>query len=331
MEVIPGIHQLQVPIPNNPLGHLNAYLLQGDKGCLLIDTGWNTEEAFSSLSGQLQALGLGFEDIAVTVITHGHPAHYRLAGRIKQNSPTRFAFHLWEKALIESRYVHIAELQSKMGQFLRNHGVPPEVAAPLERASLPALDFVTVAWPDEVLYGGEGFTVGEFQLEVVWTPGHSPGHVCLYEPSKKLLFAGDHILPSISPNVSYHLQSGSNPLGDYIHSLNQLVRLPVSLVLPGHEHIFQDMGSRIKEIVHHHEAREQRIVDIIAQEPQTAYLIAQHLTWNVPGRGWESLNALHQRFAVTETISHLELLRMEGQVERFVKDGMKFYGRPSAA
>ncbi|MBI4320145.1 MAG: MBL fold metallo-hydrolase [Chloroflexi bacterium] len=326
MEIIPGVHQLKVPIPNNPLGHLNSYLIRGDKGCLLVDTGWNTEEAFVSLGDGLRELGLGFKDIAVTVITHVHPDHYGLAGRIRQTSPTRFAFHLWEQALIEPRYVHFSELQLKMGQFLRNHGVPAETAAPLERASLPALDFVTVAWPDEVLYGGETYKVGEFQLEVIWTPGHSPGHVCLYESTKKLLFAGDHILPTITPNVSYHLQSGSNPLGDYLHSLNLLRRLPISLVLPAHEDVFQDARARIEEIVRHHEEREKHIVYIIANEPQTAYSVAQQLAWNIPGKSWERLDALHQRFAVTETIAHLELLRLEGRLERSIKDGLILYG-----
>ncbi|MCL5264073.1 MAG: MBL fold metallo-hydrolase [Chloroflexi bacterium] len=330
MEIVPGVHKLEVPIPNNPLGHLNSYLIQGDKGCLLIDTGWNTEEAFRSLQDQLRALALGLRDISLAVITHVHPDHYGLTGRIKQVSPVRFAFHLWERAFIESRYIHFDELQQKMGQFFRQHGVPAETAAPLERASLPALDFVTIAWPDEVLYGGEVFTFGEFELEVLWTPGHSPGHVCLYEPSKKLLFSGDHVLPTITPNVSYHLQSGSNPLGDYLHSLNQLKRLPVNLVLPAHEHVFQDVTSRIEEILRHHEERKQQILAIIDAEPKTAYAIATQLSWNVPGK-WQRLDALHQRFAVTEVIAHLESLRMDGEVERFPSDGIIQYGPPASS
>ncbi|MBI2954595.1 MAG: MBL fold metallo-hydrolase [Chloroflexi bacterium] len=326
MEVFPGVFQLKVPIPNNPLGHLNSYLIRGDKGCLLIDAGWNTEDAFQALHGQLESLGLGFRDIAVVIVTHVHPDHYGLAGRIKQISPTRFAFHIWEKALIESRYVHFSELQRKIGHFLRRHGVPVDIADPLEKASLPALDFVTVAWPDEVLYGGENFAFGEFEFEVLWTPGHSPGHVCLYEPTKKILFSGDHVLPTITPNVSYHLQSGSNPLGDFINSLHQVQRLPVSLILPAHEDIFTDLAARVDEIIHHHEDRKQRILEALDRGPKTAYSIAKQLTWNVPGNKLLRLEALQQRFAVMETLSHLELLRMEGQVERASHDGVWWYG-----
>ncbi len=327
MRIVPGVHQLKIPIPDNPLGYLNSYLVQGDKGCLLIDTGWNTDEAFRRLEEQLRSLGLYFRDISLIVITHVHPDHYGLAGRIKQISPTRFAFHLWEKALIESRYIQVDELGAKIGQFLRSHGIPEEIAAPLQRASLPALDFVTVAWPDEVLYGGETLTFGEFQLEVLWTPGHSPGHVCLYEPAKKLFFAGDHVLPSITPNVSYHLQSGSNPLGDYLNSLQQIKRLPVDLVLPAHEDVFDNMESRIEEITRHHHERKEQILNLLGADPTTAYEIAMRLPWNVPGARWTGMSPLLQRFAVMETIAHLELMRMQAQVKRFTENGILLYER----
>src|SRR3990172_2794965 len=141
MEILPGIYKLKVPIPDNPLGFLNSYLIRGDKGCLLVDAGWDTDEAFHALEDQLQALGLGFQDIVTIVLTHVHPDHYGLAGRIKRVSPVKLALHLWEKALIESRYIHFNELRGKIGIFLRSHGVPEETVVPLERASLPAIDF----------------------------------------------------------------------------------------------------------------------------------------------------------------------------------------------
>lgn len=327
MEVIAGVHQLKLAIPDNPLGYLNSYLVQGDKGCLLVDTGWNTDEAFQQLVEQLKALGLSLNDISTVVITHVHPDHYGLAGRIKQNCPTRFAFHLWEKALIESRYINFAELQSKIGRFLLSHGIPERDVASFQTASQPTLDYVSVAWPDEVLYGGETLDIGDFHLEVLWTPGHAPGHICLYEPTRRLLFAGDHILPTITPNVSYHLQSGSNPLGDYLNSLQQLRRLPVDLILPAHEHVFTDLEPRIDQIVSHHEERKQQVLDLITSGPKTAYQIAGGLPWNVGGDVWARLSALIQRFAVMETISHLEALRMDAQARRFIRDSTIFYER----
>lgn len=326
MEVAPGIHQLKVPIPDNPLGFLNAYLVEGKDGYLLVDTGWYTQEAFSALEGELKKLGLVFTNIAQIVCTHVHADHFGLAGRIKQVSPdTKLYTHRWEGVLIESRYIKFAELREKMGVFLHHHGVPRPDLRPLQSASMPVLEWVTVTMPDVFLYGGETLSVGHFNLEVIWTPGHSPGHICLYEPERRILFSGDHILPVITPNVSYHVQSGDNPLGDFLNSLNKLRHLPANVVLPAHERIFHDLPGRIEEIMQHHERRKKEIYQVIEHQPQTAYLISSKITWDVPGMTWEQFNPMDRRSAVTETVAHLEFMRYEGTVERVLQDDIIFY------
>ena len=156
MEIAQGIHQLQVPIPDNPLGHLNCYLVEGTDGWLMIDTGWFTTEAFDSLKSQLNDMGLSPTDISTIVVTHVHPDHFGLAGKIKQVSPnTVLLAHRWESDLIESRYVKFAELRDQMSVMLHNHGVPTLDRPALESASMPALSFVTVTFPDRGLYGSE--------------------------------------------------------------------------------------------------------------------------------------------------------------------------------
>ncbi|MFQ5827211.1 MAG: MBL fold metallo-hydrolase, partial [Dehalococcoidia bacterium] len=222
MEVYPGVHQLKVPIPDNPLGYLNAYLVQGRDGWLLVDTGWNTEDAFASLEGQLKGLGVGFGDIAHIVVTHLHPDHYGLAGRLKELSPARLYLHRRDAAFIRTRYVDFEDLLRRMAEFLRVHGVPEDILPQLQMASMPVLPFVAYAEPDVRFEGGETLSTGLFDLEVIWSPGHSPGHICLYERQKRLLFAGDHILPLITPNVSRNVQSGDNPLADYMASLRKM-------------------------------------------------------------------------------------------------------------
>ena len=326
MEIAPGIYQLKVPIPDNPLGHLNSYLLEGKNGWLMIDTGWYTPDAFSSLEVGLKGLGLTLEDIATIIVTHVHPDHFGLAGKIKQVSPrTELLTHRWESDLIESRYVKFSDLRDKMSAMLERHGVPPLNRSLLESASMPALQFVTVTFPDQVLYGGEIISTGVYDLEVIWTPGHSPGHICLYEPRNKFLFSGDHILPSISPNVSYHVQSGDNPLGDYINALHKLQNLPVDKVLPAHEHIFNDLRGRIEQIDDHHSKRKGEIQRAIANEPHNSWEISSQLTWDVPGLVWEQFPPLHKRSAVTETIAHLECMRWEGKVRRIIEDDYVSY------
>ncbi|MDO8491900.1 MAG: MBL fold metallo-hydrolase [Dehalococcoidia bacterium] len=325
--MFPGVHQLKVPIPDNPLEYLNCYLLQGDRGWLMIDTGWSTESSFVSLQAQLSELGLSFLDISQIVITHVHADHYGLAGRIRQISPAKLALHHWEKALIESRYVHFAELQAGMGELLQVHGAPPAVAKELKVASEPVLGYVIVTWPDQVLYGVETISTGQFNLQVLWTPGHSPGHICLYEPEKKLLFSGDHILPVITSSVVYHLQSGTNPLGDFINSLKQLQHLPVNLVLPAHEHIFTNLSQRVDQMVQHHEERKKAILGTITAAPRTAYDISGLIPWNLPDTTWEQMPPLHRRLAMMETLAHLQYMWFDGQVEIVNRDHIILYKR----
>ena len=200
MKIATGIYQLQVPIPDNPLGHLNAYLIKGTSGWIMIDTGWFTPDAFSSLEAGINNIGLSFSDISMIIITHVHPDHFGLAGKIKQLSPRiELLAHRWEAELIESRYITFSELQNKMVPMMRQHGVPASELSPLRSASMPALRFVTVTLPDRVLYGGEIISTGIYDLEVIWTPGHSPGHICLFEPQNGLLFQGTIFCPLLLP------------------------------------------------------------------------------------------------------------------------------------
>ncbi|MFC1963174.1 MBL fold metallo-hydrolase [Chloroflexota bacterium] len=327
MEIVQGVHLVKVPIPDNPLGFLNCYLIEGKDGWLMVDTGWHTHEALNALEKGLRELGLAFTDIAIIVLTHVHPDHYGLAGKLKQLSPnTKLMAHQWEWALIESRYIKFTDLRRRMSVMLHRHGVPDVNIPALEAASMPTMEFVTIAMPDEALYGGEILNIGLHSLEVIWTPGHSPGHICLYEPRNKLLFAGDHILPQITPNISYHVQSGDNPLGDFIYSLRKVQRLPVTKVLPAHENIFYDLPGRVNAIVEHHDRRKEEIWHLIQGERHLAYNIASRTTWDIPDLTWEEFSPQLQRGAVTETIAHLEYMRWEGTVTRIEQDGLFLYG-----
>ncbi len=326
MEIAPGIHQLRVPIPDNPLGYLNSYIVQGENGWLMIDTGWYTPEAFDSLIAGLKSLGLTLTDISTIVVTHVHPDHFGLAGRIKQLSPkTQLLTHRWESDLIESRYIKFSELQNNMDPMLRRHGVPSSDLQALRSASMPILSFVTVTLPDQIFYGGEIVDTGKYELEIIWTPGHSPGHICLYEPKNQLLFSGDHILPSISPNISYHVQSGDDPLGDYLRALRKLAHLPVNKVLPAHEQVFNDLKTRIMELLEHHKEREGEIKQVIGKKSSHAYETSSQLTWHVHGLSWEQFPPFQKRAAVTETIAHLEHMRWEGMVKKIVMGGNILY------
>ena len=326
MEIAYGVNMVKVPIPDNPLGFLHCYLVAGKDEWLMVDTGWHTHEALNALQAGLRELGLEITDVATIVVTHVHPDHFGLAGKLKQLSPqTKLITHRWEWALLESRYIKFADLQRQMGILLRRHGVPELDIPALQSASMPAMEFVTLTMPDEPLYGGEIIDTGLYSLEIIWTPGHSPGHICLYEPQNQLLFAGDHILPQITPNVSYHIQSGDNPLGDYLYALQKLKNLQVTKVLPAHEHVFADLPGRIKEIFSHHDDRKEEMHRLIQEKPKGAYEISSQTTWDIPDLTWEQFSSQLRRGAVTETVAHLEYMRWEGKVTRIDEDGLFLY------
>ena len=333
-EVTGGIYQIPVPLPNSPLGHINAYLIQAENGgYTLIDSGWDTDEAFIFLKGQMAEIGARPEEISQIIITHIHPDHYGLAGRLKRLSQAKLYAHHVEKEYIKSRYINMDRLLQQLEHWLEVNGVPVDELESLKIASTSMARVVLPTMPDIVLNGGETITAGPFSFKVLWTPGHSPGHISLYEPNRKILISGDHILPGITPNIALHPQSGPNPLGQYLNSLNTVKQLEVELILPGHRHPFKNLHNRIDQIIRHHRQRNSEILDNLRTKTKTAYQIAAGLTWR-PGtkkNGWQNLAPLDRRFAILETLSHLEFMRFEGRVDKSTRDSLIYYQLPNAS
>ncbi len=327
IEVFPGIRWLRLPISmeNSSLDYINIYLIEDKKGFLMVDSGWNTDEAFSTLHNRLIKSGHDFQSIKQIVITHVHPDHYGMAGRIKQLSGATIAMHHLEKDFIEPRYVQMEQLLHQTDRMLVTNGVPEDEIANLRDASLDIVNYIVPAQPDRVLHNGDVITAGIFKFRVIWTPGHSSGHICLYEPEKKVLLSGDHILPKITPNVSVNPQSIENPLGRYIQSLEEIKKLDIELTLPGHDQPFNHLNLRINAITHHHHLRNLEILETIALTSKTAYAIAKEITWGANGGKWESLPPFHKRMAVFETLAHLEMMAADSRVDIMPKKGIVHY------
>jgi len=295
----------------------------------LVDTGWDTPESFAALQRQVREAGLNLKALGRIIITHFHPDHYGLAGRLRQLSGAEIWLHQAEKQFIESRYLRPQVLVQQMGEFLSANGVPQGELDVLQRASLGMLRYVSPAMPDKMLSGGERLSMGQFEFELLWTPGHSPGHVCLYEPDKRILLCGDHLLPTITPHVGLHVQSRESPLDDYLDALDSISRLEIDIALPGHGPSFGRVKRRIEQIRHHHQERKAAILGQVKGEAKTAYQIALGLPWVLEsgGVGFQSLSSLDKRLAMTETLAHLESLRRERRVERLSQGTLSFYRR----
>lgn len=327
VEIIPGIYQLQLPLAGSYQEYVNVYLVKGDDGYLLVDTGRNTEEGFNSLKQQLANLQVNLTEIYQIVVTHSHSDHCGLAGRLKQLSQAKLALYYLEKDVIELRYINMDRLHQQMRHLLHINGVAANELPKLQVTSHGMGRFVAPISPDVTLHGAETISTGSFNFKVLWTPGHSPGHICLYESTKKTLISGDHILPMITPNISLRPQSGSNPLGDYLNSLDQLKQLDVNLILPGHEHPFTGLQRRVEELILHHEQRKSEILATITAKPKTACQIATEITWmpDIGGVSWDNLAPLDRRLALLETLAHLESMRVDGKVDKFSRDSIVYY------
>jgi glyoxylase-like metal-dependent hydrolase (beta-lactamase superfamily II) len=326
MEIIKGVYQIKLPLPGPGLDHINVYLLEGTEGNLLVDTGWNTPEAFTALKQELLTNGFQLKDITYVAITHLHPDHCGLAGRIKEISGAKIAMSEIDAAMLDQRYVNVSPLLDATTQFLEADGTPKAELAQLSKASMPALDFVVPVKPDVILNSESTIEMDPFEFQIIMTPGHSPGHICLYEPNKKYLFSGDHILPDISPHVGLHPQSGENPLGDFLKSLQAMSELEVKFVFPGHGSVFSGLRQRIEALVAHHREREWEIMKSISNGQKTAYQIAQEIPWIDDQKvNFNKLSPWDKRLAVLETLAHLQHLITEGKVTKTTKDKVNFY------
>ncbi|MGA2472862.1 MAG: MBL fold metallo-hydrolase, partial [Acidimicrobiales bacterium] len=193
---------------------------------------------------------------------------------------------------------------------------PAEELEPLRNAAMPVRPLVDAVVPDVLLEDGARPEVPGWDLRAIWTPGHSPGHLCFYESRQELMLSGDHVLPRITPNIPFHPQAGANPLGDYLLSLDKLEPYRVGEVLPAHEYRFDDLHTRLEELRQHHRDRFAEVVELLRESPHSAWDIAAHMKWSRP---WDDIAGFMRRAAVGETVSHLRVLEIDGTV--VVEDG----------
>lgn len=327
MEIVTGVHQIKLPFPRGMPQQTNAYVIEGSKGNILVDTGWDTSDVLWAFREGLRENRLKFQDINWIVITHIHPDHYGLARKIKELCGAEVVMHKIEAGLINSRYKDFNGLLWEIGEELSANGVPQAELPELKEAALWINQFVSPDLPDVMLDDGDRITNGSFEFEVMRTPGHSPGHICLYEPRKRWLFCGDHVLFKTTPHVGSHPQSGDNPLGDYLNSLEMLSGLKVSFVFPGHGPVFNSLKLRVAEILRHHEQRKGAIMKVLNDGLKTAYQVASEIPWMLEAGGvaFGDLATWDRRLAILETIAHLKLLASEDKVGKIDQEGVSLY------
>jgi glyoxylase-like metal-dependent hydrolase (beta-lactamase superfamily II) len=327
MEILNGVHQIKTPAPESASLYTNIYVIEGGDGHILVDSGWDSQESLWALQEGVKSANLKLRDIKQVVITHIHPDHYGLSTKIKQICGAQVAIHRIDAGFIFSRYKDFDNLIKQTAELLRQNGAPEDELPQLKEASLWMNKYVTPDLPEVNLEDGGTISNDSFEFEVLWTPGHSPGHICLYERERKFILTGDHVLYDTTPHVGFNPQSGDNPLGDYISSLKKLERLKVNFILPGHGPVFNALGLRIENILQHHEERKRAIMRSLHDGLKTAYEIAHQIPWmvNEGGTTFQDLSVWNRRMAVHETIAHLKLLMEEDRVGNVDMDGASLY------
>jgi glyoxylase-like metal-dependent hydrolase (beta-lactamase superfamily II) len=175
-----------------------------------------------------------------------------------------------------------------------------------------------------ILKEGNTISIGDYAFRCIETPGHTRGHMCLYEPSKKIFVAGDHILNDITPNIQLW-SDGWNPLKEYLASLEKVYGLDIELVLPGHRSIFRNCKERIQELKQHHEKRFDEIISILGKGSKNAFRVASQMSWDIIYDSWDLFPVLQKWFAIGETIAHLQYLEEEGVIRRETQKQRRVY------
>ncbi len=320
MEIVNGLHQLKVQVPNNPVGFTLPYVFEVPGGASIIDPGWDADVVLDELTSQLGDIGVSLRDIKQVIVTHVHPDHYGLAKRVKEASDCEVLVHAKDIEFMRWRATELP--RTDIDAWFQRNGMP---ANPNGQANVGGRmgRWLTGMDPDRTIEDGETLQVGDFELQVMWTPGHSPGHACFYEANLELLLTGDHVLPTISPNVGLWPGSESDPLGDYIRSLQRLRGLAVKRVLPAHEYDFEDLEARLDGLEQHHEARLQEVIDAMNDGAETGYEIARGIKWSIGHL--DGFDYMTQRAAMTETMAHLEHLMRGGRIAMREESGRAFY------
>ncbi|MCH5675622.1 MBL fold metallo-hydrolase [Streptomyces gilvus] len=308
-QVRPGIWSIPVPLPNTSLRYVLVYVFETDAGPYLVDAGWDTDEAFDTLAAGLAGVGTRIEDVQGVLVTHVHPDHYGLAGRVRAASGAWISLHPADADVLS--WLDDADLVRDNLAMLRNAGAPQEVLE-RQRRRLRALDmFGNSPRPDVLMEDGARPDVPGWELSAIWTPGHSPGHLCFWEPRHRLMLTGDHVLPRITPNVPAPRDDEADPLGDFLRSLDRLAGRGACEVLPAHERRFTDLDGRLEALRHHHDKRFAEVLSALEAGADVAWDVAAHMHWSRP---WQQMEGLAQQAAVGEASAHLRALARRGVV-----------------
>ncbi len=302
------------------MGSVNAYLISDRDGFTLVDCGWGGQAAGAVLEEHLNALGATIGDIGRVIATHAHVDHYGFAAELHQRTGAEIAIHEDDIQLATRWFAGTTVYAEALaGWFIRN-GAPTADAMAAGADLIAVAEHIALAKTHRALRGGDRISTGAGSFEVIHTPGHTEGHIALFQREMALLITGDHVLPQVTPNVSCFAHTAPDPLGRHLRSLTELRALPVRRVLPGHGLPFDGLGERVDKLIASHQAHAEAVARGLGIEPLSAFEISTRVRW---GRGiaWGDLGVRRRRLALLATLARLAYLEAGGRARAVERGG----------
>ena len=324
------VFQIKIDVPFQ-VKFVCCYILKIKGKNVLIDAGFNSPAWKKKFLQAINTIGLKIEDIDVCIITHNHLDHIGLIQEFKQNNPNlKIVMHNITSKILEwetdkSNTEEIEKEAIRISIEMKNYGLSEEERLKIVQFFTYWSKLRSYQSPDEIVHDGDKLLN---DLEIIWTPGHSFGHICVFDAKKKYLFSGDHILSRITPHIGnfiipdfladeYVDYNFKNVLDQYLQSLDRIDKLNPKIIFPGHQEIIYNPHERINEIKEHHKNRLNEISNVIKNNPLTPRRISQiHFG--------EDLDEINSFMALSEVLGHLLYLENLEKIEKFEKNG-KFY------
>lgn len=321
-EVAPGVHRIPLPLPMDGLKAVNVYAVIGDDRPTLVDGGWEIEVAQRALDEALRDLGLSTQDVEQCLVTHHHRDHLTMAMGLRQRAGVLVALGEGEAPQLEA----IRQAPGLEGaRTLLVAAGADSVLEEIERAPHEPVDLDLWTDPDRWLVDDESVAAAGRSLRVKVTPGHTSGHVVFFDDDAGLVFAGDHVLPHITPSIGFQAKPAATPLADYLDSLAAMLAEPDRVLLPAHGPAGGSLHRRVEELLSHHETRLAQTEAVVRAGASTGFDAARALRWTRHERHLDDLDPFNQMLATTETLAHLQVLAAQGRMRESAVDGVWRY------
>ena len=323
-EEAPGVYRIPLPLPGDHLKAVNVYAIADGDRLVLVDGGWALAESMELLTSSLASVGFELGAIREFLVTHIHRDHYTQAIAVRRAVGSSVSLGEGERVCLEAlrtvsehpdvQALYAAgalDLSAKLQEWTKDQGSGPDLTD----------------WedPDRWLPDGLDIPLSTRTLRVIATPGHTRGHVVYHDAEHDVLFAGDHVLPHITPSIGIELVRKPSPLRDYLGSLELMRALPDARLLPAHGPVIESVHERVDELVLHHEQRLDATAAAIAKGASTAFDVANILTWTRREKHLDELDFFNQVMAINETVAHLEVLVERGTLSKVTVDNITHY------